>query len=210
MSSWNAISQGVYMAGYTETIRKILSDEFAEASEEEKSKAVDDVKQVCSVAAAAVAFQPLPLIDMPLISPIQIAMVQAIGKVHGYKLDTRSVIEVLSTFGGSILAQSAIITAAKLVPFAGWVLSISMAYALTYAVGEVADYYFRSGRGASSKELKALFKKVYAKKKAEKESEHRDNSSLKEKLEQLKEAYAAGLLTEEEFEKKKGDVLSSF
>ena len=53
-------------------------------------------------------------------------------------------------------------------------------------------------------ERKDFFKKVYSTKKTEKEAEHRENSTFEDKLEQLKESYAAGLLTEEEFETKKG------
>jgi uncharacterized protein (DUF697 family) len=157
-----------------------------------------------------VAIQPLPLLDVALLAPIQIVMVQAIGQVHGHKLDKRSVLEVLSTFGTSILAQNAILSAAKFVPFAGWLMSISMAFALTYSVGEVADYYFRSGRGASSAELKSMFKRVYKKKRAEKEKAHGDDGTLKDKIEQLNEAFKAGLVNQAEFDKKKEELLASF
>jgi uncharacterized protein (DUF697 family) len=130
--------------------------------------------------------------------------------VHGYSLDRKSVIEVLSTFGASIVAQNVIIAAAKFVPFLGWLVAISMAYALTYAIGEVSDHYFKSGRGVPQSDLKQMFEKVYKTKRAEKEAAHKSNETLKDKLEQLKDAYKSGLLTEEEFNKKKEDVLKSF
>ena len=198
------------MATHTDTIRRIMKGDFAQATDEEKAKAVEDVKKACSAAAAAVAIQPVPLLDVALISPIQIVMVQAIGQVHGHKLDKRSVVEVLSTFGTSILAQNAILSAAKFIPFAGWLMSISMAFALTYSVGEVADYYFRSGRGASAAELKSMFKRVYKKKRAEKEKTHSADGTLKDKIEQLNEAFKADLITQEEFDKKKEELLASF
>ncbi len=137
-------------------------------------------------------------------------MVQAIGRVHSQKLDQKSVLEILSTFGASLLAQNAIMAAAKFIPGFGWVLSISVAYALTYAVGEVSDFYFRNGRGVPPADLKDMFKRVYKDKRAEKAGAHKSNVSLKDRLEQLKEAYAAGLLTEDEFEQKKEDLLRDF
>ncbi|MBW2453062.1 MAG: DUF697 domain-containing protein [Deltaproteobacteria bacterium] len=198
------------MASHIETVRRIMKGDFAEATDEEKVQAVDDVKKACATAAAAVAIQPVPLLDVALLSPIQIVMVQAIGQVHGYKLNKRSVLEVLSTFGTSILAQNAVLSAAKFVPFAGWLVSVSMAFALTYAIGEVADYYFRTGRGASPAELKSMFKKVYKEKRAEKQQAHSSDGTLKDKIKQLNEAFEAGLLTQEEFDKKKEDLLASF
>lgn len=198
------------MASYKETLDRILQGDFDSASPEERAEAIRDVINVCSVGAGAVTFQPIPFLDTVLISPIQIAMVQAIGRVYGHKLDQKAIIEMLSTFGASLLAQNAIIAAAKFIPFAGWIVSISMAYALTYAIGEVADHYFKNGRGVSTEELKSMFDRVYREKKKEKESAHSGNDELKEKLEKLKRAHADGVLTEEEFERKKQELLQGF
>ncbi len=198
------------MASYLDTLERVMKGDYNDASDQEKAEAVRDVIQVCSVASGAVAWQPIPLVDTVLISPIQIAMVQAIGRIHGHKLDQKSVIEILSTFGASLVAQNIILAAAKFIPFAGWIVGISMAYALTYAVGEVSDHYFRNGRGVEQRELKEMFDKVYKTKKTEKQAEHRSNETLKDKLLQLKEAYGAGLLTEDEFEAKKQELLAGF
>jgi uncharacterized protein (DUF697 family) len=198
------------MASYKETLERILQGDFESASPEERAEAVRDVINVCSVAAGAVTFQPIPFLDTVLISPIQIAMVQAIGRVYGHRLDQKAIIEMLSTFGASLLAQNAIIAAAKFIPFAGWVVSISMAYALTYAIGEVADHYFKNGRGVSAEELKSMFDRVYREKKKEKQDAHSSNDELKAKLEKLERAYAEGVLTEEEFERKKQELLQGF
>ncbi len=198
------------MAGYIDNLKRVIEGDFQDATQEERDEVVREVIQVGSVAAAAVAVQPFPLVDILLISPIQIAMVQAIGRVHGHTLDRKSVLEILSTFGASIVAQNVIMAAAKFVPIGGWIVAISMAYALTYAVGEVSDFYFRQGRGVPQEDLRSMFKKVYKQKRAEKEASNRGNASLKDKLAQLKEAHGAGLLTEEEFEAKKADLLKDF
>jgi uncharacterized protein (DUF697 family) len=198
------------MATYLETLRRVMDGDYEHASQQEKDAAIRDVIQVCSIAAAAVTIQPVPFLDTALITPIQIAMVQAIGRVHGYSLDRKSIVEILGTFGASIVAQNVIMAAAKLIPFAGALITISMAYALTWAIGEVSDHYFRNGRGVPQGELPDMFKRIYEQKKAEKQAAHKSDESLKSKLEQLKNAYEAGLLTEEEFARKKEDLLKSF
>lgn len=198
------------MASYMDTINRVLAGDFTDATEAERSEAMRNITQVCSVAAGAVTIQPIPLLDVALVTPIQISMVQAIARIHGYSLDRKSILEILSTFGASLVAQNVIMAAAKMIPFLGWVIAPSMAYALTWAIGEVSDYYFANGRGVSQHDLQEMFQRIYKAKHAEKKAEHKNNSTLKQRLEQLKEAYASGLLTEEEFTQKKEEVLKDF
>lgn len=198
------------MASYLETLRRVMDGDYERASQAEKDAAIRDLIQVCSIAAAAVTVQPIPLLDTALIAPIQIGMVQGIARVHGYHLDKKSILEILGTFGASLVAQNVIMAAAKLIPFAGALITISMAYALTWAIGEVSDHYFRNGRGVPEGELREMFKRIYDEKKAEKQAQNRSNDTLKGKLEQLKKAYESGLLTEEEFARKKEELLRSF
>jgi uncharacterized protein (DUF697 family) len=195
--------------GYSETISRILEADYADASPEERTSAIREVVSLSSVVAAALAIQPIPLLDAVLVIPVQIAMVQGIGRVHGHTLDRKSVIEMLGTFGAGIVAQNVMMAAAKLVPFAGWIAASAMAYAMTHAIGEVADHYFRTGRGIGPEELRTMFKKVYAQKKAEREEAMKGAGTLKERLEQLNEARAAGLVSEEEFERKKQEILGA-
>lgn len=201
--------QGCAM-GYLDTINRVMSGSFESATDAEREAATKEVITVCAVAASAVTIQPFPVADVVLMSPIQIAMVQAIGKVHGHKLEKKSILEILSTFGASLIAQNVIIAAAKIVPFFGSIVAMSMAYALTFAIGEVSDMYFRKGSSVSTDELKEKFQEIYKEKKAEKEREAKGNKTLKAKLDNLKKAYESGVLTEEEFTKKKEEVLAGF
>jgi uncharacterized protein (DUF697 family) len=198
------------LATYSEVLDRVMRGDYSTASDEERAEAVAKVIQACSVAASAVTIQPFPFVDTALLAPIQIAMVQAIGRVRGHQLDGKSVLEILSTLGASLVAQNAMMAAAKFIPFLGWVVTISMAYALTWAIGEVSDFYFRTGRGASESELRDMFKRVYREKRQEKEQANGSNERLKDKLHQLKDAYEAGLIDESEFLKKKEELLSSF
>jgi uncharacterized protein (DUF697 family) len=198
------------MSGHLDTLKRVLDGDYSKASEQEKTRAVRELIQVCSVAAAAVTIQPFPFLDTALIAPIQIGLVQGIGRIHGHKLDRRSVLEILSTFGASIVAQNVTMAAAKFVPFFGWMVTVSMAYALTWAIGEVSDHYFRNDRNVDDTELKAMFDRVYKTKKAEKEREHKADKTLKQKIEELKEARKNELISEEEFEAKKAALLRDF
>ena len=198
------------MADYREVFRRIAEGDYDDAPAEEREEAVRKLIQVCSAAAAAVTVQPIPFLDTALISPIQIGMVQGVARIYGHRLDKKSVLEMLSTFGASMVAQNVMMAAAKFVPFLGSLVAISMAYALTWAIGEVSDHYFKNGRGVPASELQEMFKKVYQDKRREKESKHKGNSTLKDKLEQLKQAFDAGLLDEEEFRQKKEDLLADF
>src|SRR5678816_852977 len=85
------------MASYKETLDRLLQGDFESASPEERAEAIRDVINVCSVAAGAVTFQPIPFLDTVLISPIQIGMVQAIGRVYGHRLDQKAIIAVSYT-----------------------------------------------------------------------------------------------------------------
>lgn len=195
---------------YKEVVDRVLAGDYDDAGEQERREAVETIVRLSALAAGAVAFQPLPLLDVLLISPIQIGMVQAIGRIHGHRLDEKSILEMLSTFGASILAQNVVLSAVKFVPFFGWLTAISMAYALTWAVGEVSDVYFREGRGADASELRARFKTVYKEKKAEKEASLKKagGDRLKDRLAQLQEALDAELLTQDEFDQKRRDILA--
>lgn len=198
------------MASYSEVIDRVMRGDYDEASEEERHEAVQMVIQACSAAAAAVTIQPMPFVDTALLAPIQIGMVQAIGRIHGHRLDARSVLEILSTLGASILAQNAIMAAAKFVPFFGWLVTLSMAYALTWAIGEVSETYFLNGRGVPAEELRSRFDQIYRAKRREKQRQHAHNETLKDKLSQLRAAYEAGLIDEEQFRRKKEALLEDF
>src|SRR5215467_9035157 len=167
------------MSAYADTIHRVMAGDFGSATDAEKEEAVREVIQVCSIASAAIAIQPIPFVDLALLAPIQIVMVQAVGRVYGYRLDRKAVLEIISTFGASIVARHVVIAAAKFVPVIGWLASVSMAYALTYAMGEVSACFFRSGRGVAPDDLKSMFEKIYKKKKAEKEAEHKGDATLR-------------------------------
>jgi uncharacterized protein (DUF697 family) len=155
------------MAWFSRRIGRISDRDFSASSEEEKGHAVEDVIRACSTAAGAAALQPLPLLDIALIAPIQITMVRSIGRIRGYPIDMKTALEIFRVFHFGLLTQKAAISAPAMVPVMGQVLSMWVASALTYAVGSASDHYFRSGRTTPVGELKALFENAYRRRRAE-------------------------------------------
>ncbi|MEM6786174.1 MAG: DUF697 domain-containing protein [Myxococcota bacterium] len=176
------------------------------AAEPERDAAIADVIHMSAVAAAATAVQPIPLLDLALLAPVQIVMVQKIGRHHGYELDRKAVLEVLSTFGASLATQSVLLSASKLLPVVGWVVAVPMAYAITHAIGEVADHYFRCGRGVSNRELQRRFRSIFRARRRQ-HAAGMKNPSLKRRLQDLVDAHEAGLIDEETFRRAKEALL---
>jgi uncharacterized protein (DUF697 family) len=189
------------------TFTRVVAGGFDGATDDDKRRASRDVIQMASVAAAATAVQPIPGLDLALLVPIHVGMVQAIGRIHGYTLDGKAVIEMLSSFGAALVARSVLISTVKLLPFVGWIAAIPVAFAITHSIGECAHVYFASGRGVSKDEMRSMFERFYEKAKADKDAETKANASLKQRLTAVVAAYEAGVLSEEEFERKKKEIL---
>jgi uncharacterized protein (DUF697 family) len=147
--------------GFKETLKRVLDCEFDRATEQEKRCAVDELVRTASAAATVVTLQPLPFLDYILITPIQIGMVQGIARVRGYHLDKKAVLEIVKTLRASLVTQHVVIGVAKIVPTVGWLASASMAHALTYAIGELSDRYFREGRSMLPAELRDALNRLY-------------------------------------------------
>ncbi len=104
------------------------------------------VVQSCSALAITVAVTPIPLSDLALIGPLQVAMVSALAYIGGRSWDKKSAIEWISSVGlvgGAGLglrwgAQQLF----KLVPGAGSIISAGIAGSGTAALGQAAIAYF--------------------------------------------------------------------
>ena len=80
--------------GYAETLHRVMTGNFSNASDAEKDAAVRELVKVCSVAAGAVTVQPIPFVDAALITPIQIAMrAMETGRPLGLTIIIRKVLD---------------------------------------------------------------------------------------------------------------------
>jgi uncharacterized protein (DUF697 family)/tellurite resistance protein len=104
------------------------------------------------------------------ILPIQLRLVYQIGQRHGQKLDVNQVKDLAATLGLGAAAQSMEGVVMKLVGgLTGGLLGglmggasriatgAAISFAATYALGHVADQYYKQGRSLSTNDLRALF-----------------------------------------------------
>lgn len=93
-----------------------------------------------SLAAAAGAL-PIPMLDLVFLPAIQGRMIHAIGAISGQPGSSRQFLEIATSAGLGLLAQSAIRQVAKLIPYVGSVVGATLAGASTYALGRAFCEY---------------------------------------------------------------------
>lgn len=176
-------------------------------SEPDPDQAAARVIRNYSIAAAAAAVQPIPLVDLALLTPIQVGMVRSIATVYSQPLGLRSALELLGTFGTSLVAQQAIMAAVKLAPMAGLPVAISVAYAITYAIGEASKVHFERGSLLSNENLREIFRRTYRKQRDAIKHAVKDEHLVGE-LRRLTKARRSGQIEEAEYERRKHELIS--
>lgn len=116
------------------------------------------VTTVSTVVGAA----PMPGLDIPVVTSLQISLVSGIAYVSGRDVSTKTAGEFLAAVGMNVgvgygMHQLVRVLAKVLAPGAGHAVSGAMAGATTYAIGLAATSYFVEGKGPD--EAKALFDK---------------------------------------------------
>jgi len=122
-----------------------------------------------SILNGALELLPQSLATMAII-PLQMKMVYRIGRAHGYELDRGHIKDLLATLGVGLTSQYVEEVGRKLLGgllkavgggLAGalWrqATSSAMAFATTYALGQVAKQYYGGGRTLDMTKLKAAF-----------------------------------------------------
>jgi uncharacterized protein (DUF697 family) len=126
------------------TISLPVSDGTAERA------AVDEIVRGRAALCAAVALEPIPLLDLAIVLPLHLQMVVQIGKVYGFQLSKERAKEIVLEFGGTVALTYATRTAArsvlKFIPVLGPVLNAPIVFTSTYALGMLAERYFRARR----------------------------------------------------------------
>ena len=138
------------------------------------SKAVNDAELDSAILNAAIVNGALELLPESLstmaIIPLQMKLVYRIGKSHGFELDSGHVKDFLATVGVGLTSQYLEQAGRKLLGGllgkvgggllrgAGkQVVSSSMSFATTYALGHVAKRYYAGGRKLSTQMLKEAY-----------------------------------------------------
>lgn len=138
------------------------------------SKAVNDAELDSAILNAAIVNGALELLPESLstmaIIPLQMKLVYRIGKAHGFELDSGHVKDFLATVGVGLTSQYLEQAGRKLLGgllgkigggllrgVGKQVVSSSMSFATTYALGHVAKRYYAGGRKLSTQMLKEAY-----------------------------------------------------
>ncbi len=206
---------------YLETLKRTLDGEFDGASEERKARAVEDVIRTSSAAASVVALQPFPFVDSALVLPIQRRMVEGVERIHrstpGRDHD-HVASEIFKPLRRDFLGPHLAMAGGKLipiVPFIGDLITVSVAYALTCAIGELSDRYFRAERVMAPSEMRCAFnlmyretfERTYKNKRNELLAVFRRNPEVRRQIEDLKRARRDGTVGRQEAERMLDDIL---
>jgi uncharacterized protein (DUF697 family)/predicted GTPase len=113
-----------------------------------RKMAVDLVWRFAGIA-ATVGAAPLPVADILILTPLQLAMITLVGGISCRTVSRETAAEFLTASGVAVGTGFALRTLAqqlvKAVPFAGVGISGAIAGAGTYALGKSAESYFFSG-----------------------------------------------------------------
>jgi uncharacterized protein (DUF697 family) len=120
----------------------------------------------------ALELLPESLATMAIV-PLQMKLVFDVGRAHGYELDRGHVTELLATVGAGVTGQAIEQVGRKILggilgSIGGRMLgglgrqavSSGVAFATTYALGQVAREYYASGRRLDAARLKAAFQRM--------------------------------------------------
>ena len=116
---------------------------------------------------AAVAAQPIPLADFPILTSLQAGMVASIMHVSGREMSAKLGAEFLAALGANIgtglVLREGARAAVKFVPVWGNAISSAVAGAGTYAIGRAAVAYFIDG--VSLADARGIFRRKRKEKK---------------------------------------------
>jgi len=197
------------VARIAELLPSALQDAFIAAQRADsklKEKRIRTLIYSKAGVCAAVALAPIPVADILILTPIQMAMVATIGYFHGVEVTADRASELMAVMGAGVGFREAARQLVKLVPGYGMAVSASIAFAGTVALGEVANTWFARRMKVDVQDLKELFtrtaskaKQDYALKERDSDSK-RDAEAVKARVDDLRKRYAMGEITEAEFD----------
>lgn len=155
---------------WLDRLAEIRKTDWTQIPDAEREAMALEVVTIASYAAAAASLVPVPLVDVALLLPVHTAMVMTIGHVHGRNLsdaEAKRVALELGAVAGVTLAGRAALSALKkvLLPGLGGVLAAPASFAVTYALGRVANIYFKDP-SVSREDLKQAFSDAFKEGKA--------------------------------------------
>lgn len=154
----------------------------------------------------AAAVIPIPIADIFVITPIQVAMITAIGYFYDVEMSKERALELIGTIGAGVGLREAARQLIKLIPGYGQVVSASIAFAGTVALGEAANLWFKNKMKVDIDELQGVFKQIAEKARQNYPDYSKNQNALKEKIDQLREQLTIGNISQQEFERRLAEL----
>lgn len=126
---------------------------------------------------AAIALVPIPIADILVLTPIQMAMVATIGYFHGVEVTAERATELMGVMGAGVGFRGAARQLIRLVPGYGMLVGAGIAFAGTVALGETANAWFKRHMKVDAQDLKELFTRVAKKARIEYGKDHDELAS---------------------------------
>ncbi|MBA2661185.1 MAG: 50S ribosome-binding GTPase [Bradymonadaceae bacterium] len=125
----------------------------------------DKLTHAVAVICSAIAFIPIPAVDIAPITSLQVSLTSGIAYLSGRELTLKTTAEFLTAAGLNVGAGLAFREAARAIiklvaPGVGSVVSAGVAYAATVGIGKAAAAYFIKGVGKD--EIKGVFEREKA------------------------------------------------
>lgn len=119
---------------------------------ENKKKQAESIVKKYAIGSVAAGILPLPLLDIALLTGVQLKMLHSLAKLYDVKFSdeiARSAITSLVTSGGTgaaaIIGWQLLKTVPVIGQFGGAITATTVGAASTYAIGEVFTMHFESG-----------------------------------------------------------------
>ncbi len=182
-----------------------------------RSERVDVLIRNNMIYATALGLIPVPWVDLIAVTAVQINMIKSICDEYDINYDESQAKTFITALVGSTFAKLGA-SLIKSIPIVGtFIGGASMAVlsgATTYAVGKVFKKHFEEGGDLSNFNVDS-WKKFYedmlqeGKKEAEKveQNKNEDYREIFQKIEKLAQLKEKGIITNEEFQKKKDELL---
>jgi uncharacterized protein (DUF697 family) len=192
------------------------AERIARGGDEEKARAARDLIHKTSTTAAVSALQPIPVLDAAILTPLQHRMVRSLGVIRGARLEPEQVKCMFRAVKRPIVLSQTMLAVAKLVQFIPWapeVFALSLAYALTFAIGQVSDEYL-ARKDIPTEELssrlteisKERFTAAFEVKRDEVRALFRDPETRR-RIGELRKAHRKGTIDDEEVARRMDAIL---
>ncbi len=176
-----------------------------QADQELKQRQIRTIIQTGAGSAAVVALMPIPVADIAILTPLQIAMVAKIAGYHGHTLSDAGATEFMAVVGAGYGLREIARQLVKLIPVGGSVISAAIAYGGTYALGEAANAWFESDMKMPPDELKEVYRRAEQSAKQQYEAKPKETaitvSGQGAATADLRKKYENGEITAEQFGK---------